>query len=135
MDRLPSKLWLASARLFKSGRRNHSGIGARHAAGAALTFIPPLVWAFRSRCCLRQTLKDRARVHLHAYTFETIATVMSWPETSSTGRSCAAQLRLADPTLLLPGAPIHMRQFSPVVTVGGGVVLDASPIPRGMIRF
>ena len=23
-----------------------------------------------------------------------------------------------------------MRQFSPVVTIGGGVVLDASPIPR-----
>jgi len=57
--------------------------------------------------------------------FETIATVMLLARNKSTGRSCSAQLRLAEPTLLLPGDRFIMRQFSPVVTVGGGVVLDA----------
>jgi selenocysteine-specific elongation factor len=76
-------------------------------------------------------LKDRARVHLHAYTFETIATVVLFGEKQiSPGETELAQLRLAEPTLLLPGDRFIMRQFSPVVTIGGGVVLDASPIPR-----
>jgi selenocysteine-specific elongation factor len=39
-------------------------------------------------------------------------------------------LRLAEPTLVLPGGHFIMRQFSPVMTIGGGVVLDASPIAR-----
>ncbi len=76
-------------------------------------------------------LKDRARVHLHAYTFETIATVvLSGQKQVSPGETAMAQLRLAAPTLLLPGDRFIVRQFSPVVTIGGGVVLDASPVPR-----
>ena len=47
------------------------------------------------------------------------------------GESAFAQLRLAEPTLLLPGDRFIMRQFSPVVTIGGGVVLDAAPIREG----
>ena len=34
------------------------------------------------------------------------------------------------PALLLPGDRFIIRQFSPVVTIGGGVVLDPIPIPR-----
>ena len=77
-------------------------------------------------------LKDRARVHLHAYTSETIAEVVLYrQETDCAGRICALpSLRLAEPTLLLPGDRFIMRQFSPVVTIGGGVVLDAAPIPK-----
>ena len=80
-------------------------------------------------------LKDRARVHLHAHTFETIATAVLVGERSGQkrvlpGETALAQLRLAEPTLLLPGDRFIMRQFSPVVTIGGGVVLDASPVPR-----
>ncbi len=76
-------------------------------------------------------LKDRARVHLHAYTFETIATVALYDKQQVLpGETAFAQLRLAEPTLLLPADRFIMRQFSPVVTIGGGVVLDASPIPR-----
>jgi selenocysteine-specific elongation factor len=76
-------------------------------------------------------LKDRARVHLHAYTFETIATVALYDKQQVfPGETAFAQLRLAEPTLLLPADRFIMRQFSPVVTIGGGVVLDASPIPR-----
>ena len=40
------------------------------------------------------------------------------------------QLRLSEPALLLPGDRFIVRQFSPVVTIGGGFVLDASPLAR-----
>jgi selenocysteine-specific elongation factor len=76
-------------------------------------------------------LKDRARVHLHAYTSETIATVTLHDERQiAPGQTAFAQLRLNDPLLLLPGDRFIIRQFSPVVTIGGGVVLDAAPLRR-----
>ena len=76
-------------------------------------------------------LKGRARVHLHAYTSETIATVALYGEKQiSPGEMGFAQLRLAEPLLLLPGDRFILRQFSPVVTIGGGVVVDASPLPK-----
>jgi len=76
-------------------------------------------------------LKQRARVHLHAFTFETIATVSLYDKKQiSPGETVPAQLRLAGPTLLLPGDRFIVRQFSPMVTIGGGLVLDAQPIRR-----
>jgi selenocysteine-specific elongation factor len=76
-------------------------------------------------------LKDRARVHSHAYTAETIATISLYGKKHfAPGQSVFAQLRLAEPELLLPGDRFVIRQFSPVVTIGGGVVVDASPLPR-----
>jgi len=76
-------------------------------------------------------LQDRARLHLHAYTFETIARVSLYGKKQVLpGETALAQLRLVEPTLLLPGDRFIVRQFSPVVTIGGGVVLDATPVPR-----
>jgi selenocysteine-specific elongation factor len=90
-------------------------------------------------------LRHRARVHFHAYTSQTVATVMLYggKETSDLREPARApdseclpaeprlaQLRLAEPLLLLPGDRFIIRQFSPVVTLGGGVVLDASPLDR-----
>jgi selenocysteine-specific elongation factor len=76
-------------------------------------------------------LKDRARVHLHAYTSETIATVVLYSKKLlAPSEDAFAQLRLAESTLLLPGDRFIIRQFSPLVTIGGGVVLDAAPLPR-----
>ncbi len=66
-------------------------------------------------------LKDRTRVHLHAYTFESIATVvLHVPKQVLPGETALAQLRLTEPTLLLPGDRFIMRQFSPIMTIGGG---------------
>ena len=76
-------------------------------------------------------LKDRARVHLHAFTMETIAEVrLHEAKQVAPGGHGYAQLRLAEPPLLLPGDRFILRQFSPVVTIGGGVVLDAAPLPK-----
>jgi selenocysteine-specific elongation factor len=76
-------------------------------------------------------LKDRARVHLHAYTLETVAEVALYEtKTVNPGANAYAQLRLNEPTLLLPGDRFIARHFSPVITIGGGVVLDAAPLQR-----
>ena len=73
-------------------------------------------------------LKDGARVHFHAYTTETIAEARLYGMNQlKPGAEAYAQLRFVEPMLLLPGDRFIVRQFSPVVTIGGGVVLDASP--------
>jgi selenocysteine-specific elongation factor len=86
-------------------------------------------------------LKDRARVHFHQGTAETIAEVILFDRAAlAPGAAAFAQLRLAEPALVLPGDRFILRQFSPVTTVGGGVVLD-SLAPRhrrrspGLIPF
>jgi len=76
-------------------------------------------------------LKDRARVHFHAYTFETVAEVVLYEgKEVKPGQSALAQLRLQGPALLFPGDRFILRQFSPVITIGGGLVLDALPLRR-----
>jgi len=76
-------------------------------------------------------LKDGARVHFHAYTTEMIAEArLHGAKQLKPGDEAYAQLRFAEPMLLLPGDRFIVRQFSPVVTIGGGVVLDASPAAR-----
>ena len=83
-------------------------------------------------------LKDRAKVHLHFHTTETIAEVVVLDRVASGGSArviapgvtAFVQLRLREPSLILPGDRFILRQFSPVITIGGGVVLDASPLTK-----
>jgi len=71
-------------------------------------------------------LKHRARVHFHANTSETIAEVHLYNTRElAPGETALAHLRLSEEILLLPGDRFIVRQFSPVTTIGGGVVLDA----------
>src|ERR1700736_2970105 len=80
-------------------------------------------------------LKDRARLHFHAHTMETVAQVVLYnAKQIVSGDEGFAQLRLPAAALLLPGDRFIMRQFSPVTTIGGGIVLDAAPIPRAAAR-
>jgi selenocysteine-specific elongation factor len=76
-------------------------------------------------------LHHRQRVRFHAYTAETTATVLlAGARQLGSGAEGSAELRLASPVLVLPGDRFILRQFSPVVTIGGGIVLDAAPIPQ-----
>jgi selenocysteine-specific elongation factor len=71
-------------------------------------------------------LKHRARVHFHANTSETVAEVHLYNARAlKPGETTLAHLRLAEEILLLPDDRFIIRQFSPVTTIGGGVVLDA----------
>ncbi len=94
-------------------------------------------------------LKQRSRVHFHAGTSATVAEIYFYPERieqkdpvnealregaggvagGRTGKGATlVQLRLQDDVLVLPGDRFIVRQFSPVITIGGGVVLD--PLAR-----
>jgi selenocysteine-specific elongation factor len=73
-------------------------------------------------------LKTHARVHFHCWTAETVAEVVLLEgKELKPGERAYAQLRLAEPGLFLPGDYFIIRQFSPVVTIGGGKVLDNFP--------
>src|SRR5216684_1447912 len=74
-------------------------------------------------------MKQGARVHFHAGTAETIAEVFfHGAKELSPGGSALANLKLQDEVLVLPDDRFIVRQFSPVVTIGGGAVLD--PLAR-----
>jgi selenocysteine-specific elongation factor len=70
-------------------------------------------------------LKNRARAHFHQGSAEAIAEVILLEgESLAAGQSALAQLRLDDEVVVLPEDRFILRQFSPVVTIGGGVVID-----------
>ena len=103
------------------------------ARGMMLASVSTLNATFRADVSLSllstaKRLKDKSRVHLHAYTSETIAeVVLSDSKQIAPGQTAFAQVRLSEPVLLLPGDRFIIRQFSPVITIGGGRVLDACP--------
>jgi selenocysteine-specific elongation factor len=99
-----------------------------------------------------RALKDRTRVHFHTHTMEAVAEIallermpsdspfvnseaiahqmkVGQPQVSP-GQRAFARIKLPEKALLLPGDRFIIRQFSPVITIGGGVVLDAAPVPR-----
>jgi len=76
------------------------------------------------------TIKSKSLVHFHLTTAETIARVILYDrEELRAGDSCYCQLRLNEPVVALSGDRFIIRRFSPVITIGGGAVLDPSP-PR-----
>ncbi len=74
-------------------------------------------------------LKHRAPVHFHAGTAETEAEVrlLDGAGAVEPGSGSLIRMLLKEPLLLLPGDRFIARMFSPVVTIGGGVVLDNQP--------
>ena len=75
-------------------------------------------------------LRQYARVHLHAFAAEAIARVTLLDTKSlQPGGSGFARLKLDRPMVLFPGDRFILRQYSPVLTIGGGRVLDAGDPP------
>ncbi len=83
-------------------------------------------------------VKQGTRVHFHAGTAETVAEVFFHAQKELLpGGGALANLKLQEEILVLPGDRFIVRQFSPVVTIGGGVVLDPlarRPMQRDMGR-
>ncbi|HLY20345.1 MAG TPA: SelB C-terminal domain-containing protein, partial [Bryobacteraceae bacterium] len=75
-------------------------------------------------------LKHRAPVHFHAGTAEIEAQVrlLEGPAALRPGQQAWARIVLREPALLLPGDHFIIRMFSPVVTIGGGTVLDTGGV-------
>ncbi|MGA3187389.1 MAG: selenocysteine-specific translation elongation factor [Bryobacteraceae bacterium] len=96
---------------------------------------------FRTATCIDTTfellksarpLKHRAPVHFHAGTAEVEAEVrlLESLEPMKPGSRAHVRFLLREPLLILPGDRFIVRMFSPVVTIGGGTVLDADPPQR-----
>ena len=70
-------------------------------------------------------LKNRGEVHFHAGTAETLAEVRLYEKKElQPGEIGMAQLRLADDVVVVRGDRFIVRQASPVITIGGGEILD-----------
>lgn len=76
-------------------------------------------------------LKHRAPVHFHAGTAEVLAEVRTADRSPSIepGATAPSRIVLREPLVLVPGDRFIIRMFSPVITIGGGEVIDAFP-PR-----
>jgi selenocysteine-specific elongation factor len=96
---------------------------------------------FRTTTCIDTTfellpgarpLKHHAPVHFHAGTAEIEAEVrlLASLDPMKPGSRAHVRFLLHEPVLILPGDRFIVRMFSPVVTIGGGVVLDAAPPQR-----
>jgi selenocysteine-specific elongation factor len=76
-------------------------------------------------------LKHRSTVRFHTGTSEVTAQVILLERDLLTpAESGYAQLRLAEPLLLVSGDPYLIRAASPPATIGGGIVLDPFPPAR-----
>jgi len=104
-----------------------------------MTLVPPATFEATRRVDVKlrllasapHALKNRSRVHFHSYTMETVAEiVLHGTNRIAADEESFARLKFPEAALLLPGDRFILRQFSPVVTIGGGVVLDAAPLPR-----
>lgn len=74
------------------------------------------------------SMKHRARVHFHAFTAETMASVSLYGyESVQPGSWRLVRLKLSRPMVLAPGDRFVLRQPAPVATIGGGAVLDTHP--------
>ncbi len=73
-------------------------------------------------------LKHRERVRLHVGTDEVIARVVLLDRAAvQPGEKGFVQFVLEAPTVALPGDRFVIRTFSPLMTIGGGRVLDPTP--------
>ena len=79
-------------------------------------------------------VKSRDRVRVHAGTSEVMARVLLLDRAELVpGASTFARFRLEAPLVALPGDRFVIRSYSPMVTIGGGTLLDIAP-PRFKLK-
>src|SRR5204862_6244097 len=85
---------------------------------------------FEIRADAARPLKSRDRVRLHAGTSEIMARALLLDGVElAPGTRGFARLRLEAPLVALAGDRFVIRSYSPIVTIGGGTLLDTEP-PR-----
>jgi selenocysteine-specific elongation factor len=82
-----------------------------------------------------QPVRNRMRVRLHLGTTEILARVILLDRDElPPGDTGLVQFRLEAPAFALPGDRYIIRRYSPQVTIGGGLILDAFPKKHGTFR-
>jgi selenocysteine-specific elongation factor len=124
-----------------AGQRTAVNLAGANTAGLArgMMLAPPDTFAatnvidvkIRLLASAPRSLKNQSRVHFHCNTMETVAEIVLHEKKDiARGAEVLARLKLRAAALLLPGDRFIIRQFSPVITIGGGVVLDPAPTSR-----
>jgi len=72
-------------------------------------------------------LKEQTRIRFHHLSAELLGSVRFIDETAELkgGASAFAQMRLESPVVAVAGDRFVIRRYSPAITVGGGVIVDA----------
>src|SRR6266536_3625182 len=81
----------------------------------------------------RRAVASRTRLRVHLGTAEVLARAVQTPAIAP-GQRGLARLMLETPLVARGGDRFVLRSFSPVTTIGGGVVLDPFPPPRTRLR-
>lgn len=77
----------------------------------------------------KRVIENRSRVRLYHGTSEILCRIVLLDrEELSSGESCYAQLRLEEEIVAKMGDHIVIRFYSPMETIGGGIILDAHPL-------
>ena len=76
----------------------------------------------------KRVIQNDSQVHLyHTSQVQLAKVVLLDRDTLNPGESCYAQLRLSEPISTKSGDRFVIRFYSPLETIGGGVILDDSP--------
>ena len=76
-------------------------------------------------------LKNRTRVRVHLGTAEVMGrVVLLMNETLEPGGRTNVQILLESPICVWPGDHYVVRSYSPVITIGGGVVFNSTPLKK-----
>jgi selenocysteine-specific elongation factor len=126
------------ARKASAGERaaiNLSGVEVSEAARGSVLVRPSCFRETTAADCvveLSRALKNRAPVHFHSGTAETVAEIraLDGSATIEVGEA-AVRLVFQEALVLAPGDRFIVRMFSPVTTIGGGEVVDPFP-PAGL---
>lgn len=82
-----------------------------------------------------RTVKNQTRLHFYSGTAEMLCrAVLLDADSVAPGESCLAQLRMESDTALKPGDRFVVRFYSPVETIGGGVVLEPDALRERRFR-
>lgn len=78
-----------------------------------------------------RALRSRSLVHFHSGTSELVARVVIYEEKDlKPGGRSYCQFRFKSPIAVMAGDRYIIRRFSPLMTIGGGEILDTSPRRR-----
>ncbi len=111
---------------------DRAAVDRGNVVGHAGTLVPSLMvdGTFELLKDAPRPVKSRDRVRFHAGTSEIMARVLVLEgEDLEPGHTAFARFRLEAPLVAVPGDRFVIRSYSPVVTIGGGTLLDVDP-PR-----
>ncbi|MFA4915202.1 MAG: selenocysteine-specific translation elongation factor [Syntrophales bacterium] len=90
--------------------------------------------SFEYLSCAGRKLKNRSLVRFHTGTSEIIARmILLNRDAIEPGENCYAQLVLESPAVTMTRDRFVTRDYSPVTTIGGGMIID--PLPRKHKRY